>query len=310
MGGHPGAVHGPAQRARRSKVASPNKNTYGRAVRLFDKVLDEVRPVVSTWDKGGIRAPPTESAFRRATKIAVSVRRRPIRFLRIKDSGAGRPGGASPPAVAAARLVVGKNVWRARAWQRTYRIPAVGTIVVHSTTKYINGHSGQHSAGVVTPVRKDDARSYRLAVCGRNAEGAISSARWNFVARSALGPKTNLALRMGARQRERPRAAPVPLRGTSKGSGTCTLPGLPSPSPRQTRWPASRLATCFGGGEDAFRILGSLRQGGRAGMLNSVTCTPTHCLVFFFCDKSLRGVEGSLISHPAKIKARRLVAGG
>ena len=84
-------------------------------------------------------------------------------------------------------------------------------LVVHSTTKYLNGHSDS-IGGIVVAVRDDDIEWLRFI---QNAEGAILSPFDSWLV--LRGTKT-LAVRMAQHNAQRPGARRVPGRRTRRSS--------------------------------------------------------------------------------------------
>jgi cystathionine gamma-lyase/cystathionine beta-lyase/cystathionine gamma-lyase/homocysteine desulfhydrase len=239
-------------------------NTYGGTFRLFDKVLRKFSLSFSYVDTADLAA--TERAFTPATKMLfVETPTNPI--MRITDLA----GAAALAKRRNARLVV-DNTFASPCLQRPIEFGA--DIVVHSTTKYLNGHSDS-IGGVVVAVNHDDIEWLRFV---QNAEGAILSPFDSWLV--LRGTKT-LALRM-AQHNASGLALAQFLDGHPKVRHVY-YPGLPS---HPQHGLAARQMRGFGG-MLAFD-LGSLESARR--LLNSLT--------LFSLAESLGGVE-SLISHPA-----------
>jgi len=136
-------------------------NTYGGTFRLFDKVLRKYGLEFSYVDTSQLDL--VERAMRPATKLLfVETPTNPV--MRLTDI-------AAVAALArrhGARLVV-DNTFASPAVQRP--IPLGADIVVHSTTKYLNGHSDS-VGGVVVATRDEDVEWLRFI---QNAAGAILS---------------------------------------------------------------------------------------------------------------------------------------
>jgi cystathionine beta-lyase/cystathionine gamma-synthase len=136
-------------------------NTYGGTFRLFDKVLTRYGMAFSYVDTS--RPELIEAAMRPATKMLfVETPTNPV--MRLTDL-------AQAAAIAhahGAKLVV-DNTFASPAVQRPIEFGA--DLVVHSTTKYLNGHSDS-VGGIVIAVRDDDIEWLRFI---QNAEGAILS---------------------------------------------------------------------------------------------------------------------------------------
>ena len=241
-------------------------NTYGGTYRLFDKVLKKFGLSFSYVDT--VDLPAVERAFTPATKMLfVETPTNPI--MRITDLSAA----AALAERHDARLVV-DNTFASPCLQRPIEFGA--DIVVHSTTKYLNGHSDS-IGGVVVAVRKDDIEWLRFV---QNAEGAILSPFDSWLV--LRGTKT-LALRMA--QHNANGLALAQFLDTHPKVRHVYYPGLPSHPQHEL---ASRQMRGFGG-MLAFE-LGSLEAARR--LLNNVKL---HALA-----ESLGGVE-TLISHPASM---------
>lgn len=148
-------------------------------------------------------------------------------------------------------------------------------IVVHSTTKYVNGHSELVGGALITD---DEALAEKLAFLS-NAVGSVQSA---FDAYLCLRSLKTLALRMQAHERNALAVAQF-LQGHSKVEKVI-YPGLPS-HPQHAL--AARQMSGFGG-MLTFCIRGGLSAATR--LLERVE--------LFALAESLGGVE-SLIEHPA-----------
>jgi cystathionine beta-lyase/cystathionine gamma-synthase len=154
-------------------------NTYGGTFRLFERVLTRYRLSFSYVDTSQPRL--VEEAIRPETKLLfVETPTNPV--MRLTDLAltaeiAHRHG---------ARLVV-DNTFASPAVQRPIEFGA--DLVVHSTTKYLNGHSDS-VGGVVVGVHDDDLEWLQFV---QNAAGAILSPFDSWLV--LRGTKT-LALRM------------------------------------------------------------------------------------------------------------------
>jgi cystathionine beta-lyase/cystathionine gamma-synthase len=136
-------------------------NTYGGTFRLFDKVLKKYQLDFSYVDTS--RPELIEAAMRPATKMLfVETPTNPV--MRLTDLTKA----ASIAHAHGARLVV-DNTFASPAVQRPIEFGA--DLVVHSTTKYLNGHSDS-VGGVVVAVADEDVEWLRFI---QNAEGAILS---------------------------------------------------------------------------------------------------------------------------------------
>ena len=239
-------------------------NTYGGTFRLFDKVLKKFQLSFSYVDTADLEA--TERAFTPATRMLfVETPTNPI--MRITDLA----GAAALAKSRGARLVV-DNTFASPSIQRPIEFGA--DLVVHSTTKYLNGHSDS-IGGVVVAVNADDIEWLRFV---QNAEGAILSPFDSWLV--LRGTKT-LALRMA--QHNANGFALAQFLETHPKVRRVYYPGLAS-HPQHAL--ASSQMRGFGG--MLSFDLGSLEAARR--LLNSVHL---HALA-----ESLGGVE-SLISHPA-----------
>ena len=239
-------------------------NTYGGTFRLFDKVLKKFSLSFSYVDTGDLAA--VERAFTPATRM-LFVETPPNPIMRITNLA----GAAALAKRRNARLVV-DNTFASPAVQRPIEFGA--DIVIHSTTKYLNGHSDS-VGGVVVAMNADDIEWLRFV---QNAEGAILSPFDSWLV--LRGTKT-LALRMA--QHNATGLALALFLDTHPKVRRVYYPGLPS-HPQHAL--AAQQMRGFGG-MLAFD-LGSL-EAART-LLNSVTL---HALA-----ESLGGVE-TLISHPA-----------
>jgi len=136
-------------------------NTYGGTFRLFDKVLRKYGLEFSYVDTSEPQL--VEAAMRPSTRMVfVETPTNPV--MRITDIGA-------VAAIAhrhGARLVV-DNTFASPALQQPIALGA--DLVVHSTTKYLNGHSDS-IGGIVVATRHDDIAWLQFV---QNAAGAILS---------------------------------------------------------------------------------------------------------------------------------------
>ena len=239
-------------------------NTYGGTFRLFDKVLKKFQLSFSYVDTADLDA--TERAFTPSTRMLfVETPTNPI--MRITDLAAA----AALAKSRHARLVV-DNTFASPAIQRPIEFGA--DMVVHSTTKYLNGHSDS-IGGVVVAVNADDIEWLRFV---QNAEGAILSPFDSWLV--LRGTKT-LALRMA--QHNANGLALAQFLETHRKVRHVYYPGLTSHpqyalASKQMRGFGGMLAFDLGSLEGARRLLNGVRL---------------HALA-----ESLGGVE-SLISHPA-----------
>jgi cystathionine beta-lyase/cystathionine gamma-synthase len=134
-------------------------NTYGGTYRLFERVLRKYQLDFSYVDTSDITQ--IEAAIRPATKMLfLETPTNPV--LRLTDLEA-----ACDAAHARGVFVVVDNTFASPYVQRPIEFGA--DIVVHSTTKFLNGHSDS-IGGIVVAVRADHIEWLRFV---QNAEGAI-----------------------------------------------------------------------------------------------------------------------------------------
>jgi cystathionine gamma-lyase/cystathionine beta-lyase/cystathionine gamma-lyase/homocysteine desulfhydrase len=239
-------------------------NTYGGTFRLFDQVLARYQLSFSYVDTSNLDV--VDRAFTPSTRMLfVETPTNPL--MRLTDLGQA----ADLARRHSARLVV-DNTFASPCLQRPIELGA--DLVMHSTTKYLNGHSDS-VGGIVVATRDDDIEWLRFV---QNAGGAI------------LGPFDSWLVLRGTKT--------LPLRMAQHNANGLALaqflaahpkvkhvyyPGLPTHPQYEL---ATRQMRGFGG-MLAFE-LGSL-EGARR-LLNAVRL---HALA-----ESLGGVE-TLISHPA-----------
>ncbi|HKW02431.1 MAG TPA: PLP-dependent aspartate aminotransferase family protein [Vicinamibacterales bacterium] len=136
-------------------------NTYGGTFRLFDKVLRRYGLTFSYVDTSDLGA--TERAFTPQTKLVfVETPTNPV--MRITDLTA-----VAKMAHGRGASLVVDNTFASPCLQRPLAFGA--DLVVHSTTKYLNGHSDS-VGGVVVATRDEDIEWLRFI---QNAAGAILS---------------------------------------------------------------------------------------------------------------------------------------
>src|SRR5687767_2413642 len=241
-------------------------NTYGGTYRLFEQVLRKYQldfSYVDTSDAGAI-----EAAFRPATKMLfLETPTNPV--LRLTDLTT-----ACQIAHAHGAFVVVDNTFASPYVQRPIDFGA--DLVVHSTTKFLNGHSDS-IGGVVVAVREDHVEWLRFI---QNAEGAILGPMDAWLV--LRGTKT-LPIRM-----ERHNANAQVLADFLVSHPKVTrvyYPGLPTHPQHEL---AKRQMRGFGG-LISFE-LGSLERART--LLNTVR--------LMALAESLGGVE-TLISHPASM---------
>ncbi|MES1254219.1 MAG: PLP-dependent aspartate aminotransferase family protein [Acidobacteriota bacterium] len=241
-----------------------SRNTYGGTFRFFDKILQRYGLTFTYVDTADLDE--TERAITAATRLLfVETPTNPL--MRLTDLGAA----AAVAHRHGLRLVV-DNTFASPCLQRPIEFGA--DLVVHSTTKYLNGHSDS-VGGVVVATRDDDIDWLRFV---QNAEGAIMSP---FDAWLVLRGTKTLPIRM-ERHNVNGLALARFLEAHPKVERVY-YPGLPS-HPQYAL--ASRQMRGFGG-MLAFE-LGSLEAARR--LLNGVRL----CAL----AESLGGVE-TLVSHPA-----------
>jgi cystathionine beta-lyase/cystathionine gamma-synthase len=154
-------------------------NTYGGTFRLFDKVLTRYGLSFTYVDTSDLGA--TERAFTPKTRLAfIETPTNPV--LRLSDISA-----IATMAHARSVPVVVDNTFASPCLQRPLALGA--DMVVHSTTKYLNGHSDS-IGGVVVASRDEDIEWLRFI---QNSAGAILSPMDSWLV--LRGTKT-LALRM------------------------------------------------------------------------------------------------------------------
>jgi cystathionine gamma-lyase/cystathionine beta-lyase/cystathionine gamma-lyase/homocysteine desulfhydrase len=136
-------------------------NTYGGTFRLFDKVLTRYGLAFSFVDTSNLAE--IERALTPKTKLLfLETPTNPV--LRLTDIAA-----AAALARRQGALVVVDNTFASPCLQRPLELGA--DLVVHSTTKYLNGHSDS-VGGVVVASRDEDAEWLKFV---QNAAGAILS---------------------------------------------------------------------------------------------------------------------------------------
>ena len=241
-----------------------SNNMYGGTYRLFEKILTTYGLTFTYVNTGDLAA--TEKAFRPATRMLfVETPTNPsmiISDLRALADLARSKG---------ARLVV-DNTFMTPFFQRPLELGA--HLVVHSTTKYLNGHSDMIGGAVIS---NDAAASERLQFV-QNAAGAVPGP---FDCWLCLRGVKTLALRMERHERNAGAIAEW-LAGQSKLK-RIFYPGLKNHPGHELH---KRQASGFGG-MIAFDT-GSVGAG--AAVLKRAR--------LFALAESLGGVE-SLISHPA-----------
>ena len=239
-------------------------NTYGGTFRLFEKVLTRYELKFSYVDTSNMKE--IERAFTDTTRMLfVETPTNPM--FKLTDLKAA----ADLAHLFHARLVV-DNTFASPFVQRPIEFGA--DLVVHSTTKYLNGHSDS-VGGVVIGVRADDLEWLAFV---QNAEGAILGPFDSWLV--LRGTKT-LAIRM--QQHNANGLALAEFLARHPKVKQVYYPGLPS----HPQYALARRQMHGFGGMLAFD-LGSL-EAARAVLNNVRLCA---------LAESLGGVE-TLISHPA-----------
>jgi cystathionine beta-lyase/cystathionine gamma-synthase len=241
-----------------------SKNTYGGTFRFFDKILTRGAVAFSWVDTSNIDE--VERAITSTTRLLfVETPTNPT--MQLTDLAAA----AELAHRHDLRLAV-DNTFASPCIQRPIELGA--DLVMHSTTKYLNGHSDS-VGGIVVASRDDDVEWLRFV---QNAEGAILGPFDSWLV--LRGTKT-LALRM-ERHSSNGLALAQFLEAHPK-VGRVLYPGLPSHpqhalARKQMRGFGGMLAFDLGSFEAARRLLNAVRLCSLA--------------------ESLGGVE-TLISHPA-----------
>jgi cystathionine beta-lyase/cystathionine gamma-synthase len=239
-------------------------NTYGGTFRLFDKVLRRYNLTFTYVDTS--KLDEVERAFTSSTRLLfVETPTNPV--MRLTDLAAA----ADLAHRHDVRLVI-DNTFASPYIQRPIEFGA--DLVVHSTTKYLNGHSDS-VGGIVVAVREDDIAWLTFV---QNAEGAILGPFDSWLV--LRGTKT-LTLRM--QQHSATGLALAEFLAAHPKVQRVFYPGLPT----HPQYELARRQMRGFGGMLAFE-LGSLAAAER--LLNAVRL---HALA-----ESLGGVE-TLISHPA-----------
>src|SRR5438477_186224 len=239
-------------------------NTYGGTFRFFDKVLTRYQLTFTYVDTSDLDA--VAAAILPSTRMLfVETPTNPV--MRITDLRAA----ADLAHRRGIRLVV-DNTFASPFVQRPIELGA--DLVVHSTTKYLNGHSDS-VGGIVVATRDEDIEWLKFV---QNAEGAILSPFDSWLV--LRGTKT-LPIRM--MQHNVNGLALAEFLAAHKKVQRVFYPGLPS----HPQYELARRQMRGFGGMQAFE-LGSLEAARR--LLNTVKL---HALA-----ESLGGVE-TLVSHPA-----------
>jgi cystathionine gamma-lyase len=238
---------------------------YGGTPRLFDQVFARHGITFSYVDL----TDPTAigNALRRETKLVwIETPTNPL--MKLVDIAA-----IARASSAAGAMLAVDNTYASPYFQRPLELGA--DVVLHSTTKYVNGHSDLVGGAVVT---NDDALAQRLKFIA-NAAGSIQS---TFDAYLCMRSLKTLAVRMRAHEQNAFAVARF-LEGHPKVDRVL-YPGLASHPQHDL---ARRQMHGFGG-MLAFDVKGGLDEASR--LLANVRV--------FTLAESLGGVE-SLIEHPA-----------
>ncbi len=241
-------------------------NVYGGTYRLFHQILERYGlefSWVDTTDLGAV-----EEAVRPETRL-IHVETPTNPMMEVSDIAA-----IAGIAHAAGALLSVDNTFLSPYFQRPLALGA--DIVVHSTTKYLNGHSDS-VGGVLVSSREEDAEWFRFV---SKSGGAILSPFDSFLV--MRGIKT-LAVRMERHQANA--QAVLGLLVEHPAVGKILYPGLPDHpghevQKRQARGFGAMITFDVGGFEEAKRLLDRLQVMSLA--------------------ESLGGVE-TLISHPASM---------
>ncbi|HEX6790605.1 MAG TPA: cystathionine gamma-synthase [Candidatus Krumholzibacteria bacterium] len=239
-------------------------NVYGGTYRLFELVLKQLGYIFKFVDTSDLKQ--VEAALSPKTKL-VFLESPTNPMLRVSDIRA-----ICGMAHARGATVCVDNTFMSPALQNPIDLGA--DIVVHSTTKFLNGHSDM-VGGVV--VLNDEAKAQKLRFL-QNAVGAVPGPMDCFLA--LRGTKT-LAVRM--RQHEENARALAKFLASHKKLKSVNYPGLETHpqhelAKKQARGFGALISFDTGSLEAADRVLQSTK--------------------LFTLAESLGGVE-SLISHPA-----------
>jgi cystathionine gamma-synthase len=240
-------------------------DAYGGTFRLVDKVLSQWGVEYTSADLGDVAA--LRAALRPTTRVVwCETPTNPL--LGISDIAVI----AEVARTAGARLVV-DNTFASPYLQNPLALGA--DVVLHSTTKYVGGHSDVVGGALVT---SDDELAERL----RFTQNAVGSVPGPFDAWLTLRGAKTLAVRMERHSDNAERIAEV-LAG-HPAVGRVYYPGLPEHPGHEV---AAKQMRRFGG------MVSFTVAGGRAAALR--VCAATE---IFTLAESLGGVE-SLIEHPA-----------
>jgi cystathionine gamma-synthase len=243
-------------------------DAYGGTFRLFDKVLTAWGVEYGTVRQTDLEAVAKAAAQRRPRLIWTETPTNPL--LSVVDIPA-----LAEIAHANGALLVVDNTFASPYLQRPLDFGA--DIVVHSTTKYLGGHSDVVGGAIVV---KDSRQAQELAF-SQNATGAVAGP---FDAWLTLRGVKTLAVRMDRHCANAARVAA--MLGGHPAVAAVLYPGLPGHPGHEI---AVKQMRDFGG-MVSFR----LRDGEEAAV---AMCARTR---LFTLGESLGGVE-SLIEHPARM---------
>jgi cystathionine beta-lyase/cystathionine gamma-synthase len=239
-------------------------NTYGGTYRLFERVLRKSQLDFTYVDTSDVEA--TRAAFRPETRMLfIETPTNPV--LKLTDLAA-----ACEAAHARNVFVVVDNTFASPYVQRPFDHGA--DIVVHSTTKFLNGHSD--SVGGVAIARRDDHIEWLQFV--QNAQGAI------------LGPMDAWLVLRGTKT--------LPLRMERHNANALAIAGFLDRHPKVTKVYYPGLAS------HAQHDLAKRQMRGFGGIISfelgsfERARTFLNSLELLALAESLGGVE-TLISHPA-----------
>lgn len=242
------------------------ENVYGGTFRLFDRILQHLGLSFTFVDTRSTRA-IEEAVTGRTVAVLVETPTNPL--MRITDLVAA----AEVAHRAGARLIV-DNTFATPYFQRPFELGA--DIVLHSTTKYLNGHSDMIGGVAVV---NDDETAERLQFI-QNAAGAVPGP---FDCWLALRGTKTLHLRM--RQHDVNGRAVAAWLVERFSPDSVIYPGLETHPQHDL---ATRQMSGFGG-------MISVEMGSRDAAARVLERTKVFALA-----ESLGGVE-SLISHPASM---------
>jgi cystathionine beta-lyase/cystathionine gamma-synthase len=243
-------------------------NLYGGTYRLFDRILSRFGLEFAWTDTTDLTA--VDRAFKSNTKM-VFIETPTNPMMRITDIAAV----AERAHRSGARAVV-DNTFMSPYFQRPLELGA--DVVLHSVTKYLNGHSDMIGGALVV---RDSALAEQLRFL-QNASGAVPGPMDCWLA--LRGTKT-LAVRM-ARHEENARSV-ADFLSRQRGVSAVHYPGLPS---HPQHGLARRQTSGFGGMVSFVPGNGSLEAGRQV----------FDRFNLFTRAESLGGVE-SLVCHPASM---------